>query len=259
MKVSVITVFYNSIDTLQYTLNSIKKQNYPNIEKVWIDGGSKDGTLEFLNLHKDKNTILISEKDKGIFDAMNKGIKKSTGDIIGFLHSDDFYIKNYIIKKIVSIFLSDKKINTIYGDLIYVSKSNLKKKIRTWKSDSKISNAVRTHEFYREKLNQGWMPPHPTVFLRRDFLNSIGYFNIEYKISSDYDYLIRCFSSKNLFAKYIPVKYIKMRTGGNSNKSFINLLKKYREDYLIAKSNKLFGLYTVIMKNLSKVSQFFVK
>jgi len=94
MKVSVITVFYNSIDTLQHTLNSIKQQNYPNIEKVWIDGGSKDGTLEFLNLHKDKNTILISEKDKGIFDAMNKGIKKSTGDLIGFLHSDDFYIKN---------------------------------------------------------------------------------------------------------------------------------------------------------------------
>jgi glycosyltransferase len=209
-------------------------------------------------LHKDKNTILISEKDRGIFDAMNKGIKKSTGDIVGFLHSDDFYTKNYIIKKIVSTFSLEKKINTIYGDLIYVSKNDKKKKIRTWKSDYNGNNIVRTNGFYKKKLNQGWMPPHPTVFLKRDFISRIGNFNIKYKISSDYDYLIRCFSSKYLFAKYIPVEYVKMRIGGNSNKSLINLLKKYREDYLIARSNKLYGLYTVIMKNLSKLNQFFI-
>ena len=259
MKISIITVFFNSISTLKKTLNSINKQNYDNIEKIWIDGGSKDGTVKFLNSKKDKNTIFISEKDKGIFDAMNKGIQRAKGEIVGFLHSDDFYSRSDIINKIASTFISNNKINLIYGDLLYVKKKNIKKTIRFWRAENNTNDNIKNARFYIQKLENGWMPPHPTVFIRKNFLNKIGYFNIKYKISSDYDFIVRCFTSKYLFAKYLPYKYIHMRTGGNSNKSIINLLKKLREDYIIAKSYNLPGMYTVLMKNLSKLNQFFVK
>jgi glycosyltransferase len=258
MKISIITVFFNSISTLKQTLNSINKQNYDNIEKIWIDGGSNDGTVEFLNSKKDKRTILVSENDRGIFDAMNKGIQKSTGEIIGFLHSDDFYSRNDIIKKIASTFIANKKINLVYGDLLYVKKKNIKKVLRFWKAENNYNDTIKNKRFYSQKLNNGWMPPHPTVFVRKNFLDKIGFFNIKYKVSSDYDFMIRCFKSSYLFAKYLPCKYVHMRSGGNSNKSLINLFIKYKEDYIIAKSHNLSGVYTVLMKNLTKINQFFV-
>lgn len=245
MKISIITCTLNSEVTIKKSIRSIQKQNYKNIEHLIIDGGSTDKTLQIIKKTKKKNLNLYSLKDNGIYDALNKGIKYSTGNIVGILHSDDFYKNNNILRIIVDTF-KHTKADLVYGDLLYVKKDYPFAAIRYW----------RAGKFYKEKLLNGWMPPHPTVFIKKKLFNKIGFYKTIYKISADYDFLIRIFNYKNINQVYIPKVFINMRMGGMSNRSFKNLIIKSFEDYQIIKKNKIGGLLTLFNKNFSKIKQF---
>jgi len=246
MKISIITCALNSEITIKKSIRSIQMQSYKNIEHLIIDGGSTDKTLEIIKKIKKKNLNLYSSKDNGFYDALNKGIKFTTGNIVGVLHSDDFYRSNNVIEIVVDIFKKTKA-DIVYGDLIYVKKKHPFKPIRYWKAG----------QYSKEKLLKGWMPPHPAVFIKKNFFNKIGFYKTNYKISADYDFLIRIFNCKNVNQVYVPKVLINMRIGGMSNKSFKNLIIKSFEDYQIIKKNKIGGLFTLINKNFSKLGQFF--
>jgi len=247
MKVSIITATYNSAENIATALNSIASQTYLNIEWVVIDGGSNDNTLEIIKQNYSRDLKIISEKDHGIYDALNKGIKLASGDIIGFVHSDDFLASPEIISEIVQTF-RDRTVDGVYGDLEYVSKTDITKRIRFWKSE----------QFFSKLLRKGWMPAHPTLFLRSKVYQKHGHFNLKYRIAADYDFILRVFSDSSLSFKYMPEVLMKMRVGGASNRSLKNIKQKSMEDLRALKTNKITNPYSVLLqKNLSKISQFF--
>tara|TARA_B100000886_G_C20342974_1_gene457432 strand:+ start:299 stop:982 length:684 start_codon:yes stop_codon:yes gene_type:complete len=225
---------------------SFQNQNFQNKEHIIIDGGSTDGTVNIIKKNKKKNIKLISSSDKGIYDALNKGLKISNGKIIGILHSDDFYENKFVLKNVFNAFKSSDA-DLVYGDLLYISKNFPYRKIRYW----------RAGEFFKNNLNNGWMPPHPAVFIKSTVLKKIGGYNLNYKISSDYDFLLRALSNKNIKKYYLPKTLVKMRIGGKSNNSLRNLMNKSLEDYQIIKKNNLGGIFTLFKKNYSKIRQFF--
>ena len=243
MKVSIITSVFNNKNTVSEAIESVLNQTYKDIEYIVIDGGSTDGTIDIINSYKGKITKFISEPDNGIYDGLNKGILKATGDIIGFLHSDDVYMDNTVIEKVVNKFYGGY--DGVYGDLIYVSKND-GKIIRYWKSG----------DFNINKLKKGWMPPHPTLFLKREIYNKYGLFDTSFKIAADYDFMLRILKH-NIKIAYIPEVLYKMRVGGESNKSIKNILLKSKEDYRALKKNEIGGINTLIYKNISKLPQFF--
>lgn len=245
-KISVITATFNSEKTIASTLKSVNDQDYLNLEHIIVDGGSTDATLEVIHKFSKGITKIISEKDQGIYDALNKGIKMASGDIIGFLHSDDFYKDEKVLSKI-SKELSNERIDAAYGDLDYVSQTNIKKIIRSWKSGS----------FNKNKMKNGWMPPHPTFYMKAQHYISLGGFNLEYNISADYDAMLRYLWRNDLNISYIPEVLIKMRMGGKSNSSIKNVIQKTKEDKKIMVQNGISPLRGIILKNLSKVQQFF--
>jgi glycosyltransferase involved in cell wall biosynthesis len=248
MLISIITVVYNNRNHIEDCVRSVLKQTYNSIEYIVIDGGSTDGTLQILEKYKSNIAILRSEPDKGMYDALNKGIALAKGDIVGLLHSDDFFHNENVISNIADKF-AEKHIHGTYGDLLYVDKDDSQKVIRYWKSKS----------FHKGLLAKGWMPPHPTLFLKRDIYEQTGLFNMQYKIAADYDFMVRVLMKSNYTFEYIPEIITCMRVGGVSNKGFRNIYNKSREDYLIMKRNKIGGLLTLIMKNISKLSQFLKK
>ena len=245
MKISIITCVLNNSNLIEKSLKSFQNQIYKNKEHIIIDGGSTDGTLEIIKRSKRKNLKLFTSSDKGIYDALNKGINLSSGDIIGILHSDDFYKDNKVLTNIIKKFKKNNA-DLVYGDLVYVSKKYPFKTLRYWKAG----------EFLKENIYNGWMPPHPTVFLKKNIFNKIGKYKTAYKISSDYDFLIRVLIKKNIKKFYIPKILVNMRVGGMSNNSIKNLIKKSVEDFKIIKRNKIGGIFTLISKNYSKISQF---
>ncbi|EPK6164907.1 glycosyltransferase family 2 protein [Providencia stuartii] len=248
MKVSIITATYNSSKTIIDTIKSLEQQTYSNIEYIIIDGASKDNTLNIIKKHSKKVSLIISEPDLGIYDALNKGIKLSTGDIIGFLHSDDIFAYPNAIEDLVFT-LESNDTQAVYADLEYVSKDNISNVIRKWKSgDYKQSN-----------LKKGWMPPHPTFYMKRDLYINYGGFDLNFKISADYDSLLRYLWLNNISISYLPKVVTKMRIGGASNRSFYNILKKTQEDIMALKKNNIPWPYPLIMKNLSKLPQFMKK
>lgn len=248
MKVSLITATFNSSKNLKSCLQSVIKQSHEEIEHIIIDGVSNDNTLQIIkNFQKINPKIkFISENDNGIYDALNKGIKMASGDIIGFIHSDDFLKSEDIISGIVSL-ISNEKFDGIYGDLQYVYKNNPKKVVRNWKSS----------EFSRKLLKKGWMPPHPTFFLRKEVYKKHGLFNLKYSISADYDFMLRVLKDSNLKFKYYPRVITVMRLGGVSNSGMKNIIRKTLEDFRIIKNNEIGNILTLIFKIISKIKQFF--
>ena len=242
--ITIITVVYNNVNHIKGAIQSVLLQNYPNIEYVVIDGNSNDGTLEVLEEFRNQISVLLVEPDTGIYDALNKGISLSNGEVVGFLHSDDFFANNDVIADIAKVFKNDKT-EVVYGDLDYV-KNNNESIVRRWKAGN----------FSQRKLNYGWMPPHPTFYARRELYKNFGGFNLAYKIAADYDCMLR-FLQKDIVVSYIPKVLIKMRVGGASNKSFRNIIQKSQEDYRVMKNNKIGGFVPLIWKNLSKLQQFF--
>ncbi len=213
-----------------------------------VDGASTDGTINLINLHIDRVDAFITEPDKGIYDALNKGIQLATGDVVGFLHSDDIYASNTVLAKVAKAF-EDPEICAVYGDLDYVSKHHKEGFIRRWKGGP----------FHAHDLGWGWMPAHPTLYVRKEWYLRIGGFDINYQISADYHSILKLFMCENFKASYVPEVFIKMRLGGASNKSIFAILKKTKEDWYALRSCKFTFLEAVralLSKNLRKINQF---
>lgn len=249
MKVSIITVSFNSASTIEDTIRSVSAQTHPDIEYIIVDGNSADDTLSIIKKYKDKITTLVSEKDKGIYYALNKGIDLATGHVIGTLHSDDVYASSEIISNVVKCF-KEKKVDTVYGDLQYVNRDDLNKVKRYWQAEQ-----------YTDGLFlKGWMPPHPTFFVKKECYEKYGKFNTLLKSSADYELMLRFLHKYKVSTAYIPEVIVKMRSGGQSNLSISNRIKANKEDRLAWKLNGLTpGLFTTIAKPLSKLGQFLIR
>lgn len=248
MKVTVITATYNSSCTIVDTLKSLEQQSYADIEYIIVDGGSTDNTLDVVRRYCSRVSKIISGPDKGIYDALNKGIKAASGDIVGFLHSDDLFAYTDAVKDLVSN-IQENSSQAVYSDLAYVSKEDTTKTVRLWKSG----------EYNRNKLRNGWMPPHPTFYMKRELYQSLGLFNLGFKIAADYDSLLRYLWSNNISISYLPKVLIKMRVGGASNRSLANIYQKTCEDIQAMKNNNIFWPKALLIKNLSKIPQFIRK
>jgi glycosyltransferase involved in cell wall biosynthesis len=206
MKISLITVSYNSGSTIKDTIESILSQDHPNIEYIIVDGNSKDNTLGVIKSFGNRISKFISEPDKGIYDAMNKGIKMATGEVIGMLNSDDFYSNKKIISQVATAF-EDQRVDAVFGDLIFVDPNNLSKVVRTYSSK----------KWNPKKFARGFMPAHPTFFVRRRYYEQIGLFKTDYKIAADYELLIRFLYVHKLNYRYLPLNMVTMRKGGVSS------------------------------------------
>lgn len=248
MKISIITATYNSNKTIIDTLKSLEQQTYSNIEYIIIDGASSDNTLDIIKQYSTKVSKIISEPDKGIYDALNKGISAATGDFIGFLHSDDIFAYPSAIEDLVKTLIIEQS-EAIYADLEYVSKENTTNVVRRW-----ISGGYK-----RSNFKKGWMPPHPTFYMKKELYEQYGSFDLNFKISADYDSLLRYLWLNNISVSYLPKVITKMRVGGESNRSILNILKKTKEDAFALKKNNIFWVYALFMKNISKLPQFIKK
>jgi glycosyltransferase len=249
MRISIVTTVLNGRDTLEQAIRSISSQIYKNIEHIIIDGGSTDGTLEVISRHKERIAKFISEPDNGIYDALNKGIRLASGDVIGLLHGDDFYAHDRVLESVVNAF-ERQNVDSCYGDLLYVNKNDTDKVIRYWKAS----------EYHPGKFKSGWMPPHPTFFVKREIYEKYGSFKTDFRIAADYELMLRFLEKHRISTYYIPEVLIKMRVGGASNKSLKNMWIKNSEDYKPWKVNNLDGgFYTIFLKNVFKIPQFFVR
>jgi glycosyltransferase len=246
MKISIITATYNSAQNINLALASISFQIYTDLELIVVDGASSDNTIELIKNIFPWELKIISEKDKGIYDALNKGIAAANGDVIGFVHSDDFLASGDVLSQIANIF-QEQNVDGIYGDLQYVNKEDTSKVIRYWKSEA----------FKPELLNKGWMPAHPTLFLKKEVYEKHGLFNLNYNIAADYDLMLRIFSDPTLKFKYLPEVITKMRVGGASNRSLKNIKLKSQEDLRALRANGIKNpLKVLAYKNFSKLGQF---
>ena len=248
MKVSIITSVYNNEKTIEDAIKSVLSQTYSNIEYIVVDGASKDGTVDEKKKYEDKISTFVSERDKGIYDGLNKGVSLATGDVIAFLHSDDIYENENIITEVVEHFKSTKT-DSIYGDLVYVDKEDTSKIFRYWQSG----------EYTFKKLSNGWMPPHPTFFVKKEFYDKYGKFDLDFGIAADYDFMLRMLGKYKISTSYLPKVLYKMRVGGASNRSLKNIIQKSLEDIKALNNNNIGGIHTIILKNLSKIPQFLKK
>lgn len=246
MKVSVITATYNSSQTIVDTVRSLEGQTYSDIEYIIVDGASKDNTLQVIEQNCSRVSKIISEPDRGIYDALNKGIQAATGDIIGFLHSDDLLAYPQAIADLVNTMQASQS-QAVYADLEYVSKDDISKTVRLWTSG----------EYQKQNLLNGWMPPHPTFYMRRECYQALGVFDLSFRISADYDSLLRYLWVNGVTMSYLPKVLIKMRVGGASNRSLSNIYKKSCEDIRALKNSQVFWPKALLIKNLSKIPQFF--
>lgn len=238
MRVSIITVCYNSAATIEDTITSVLSQDYKNIEYIVIDGGSSDATLDIINKYREQISIVISEPDKGIYDAMNKGIKNATGDIVGILNSDDFYETQDVITEVVDNF--DVDTDMVFGDLIFVKPENIKK----------ITRFYSLPHFKAWRLRFGWMPPHPATFIKKSVYDKYGLYKINYKISADYEVFVRFLLVNKVNFKHINKILVRMRDGGVSTSGLKSSLTLNKE---IVKACKENGVYTNILILMSKL------
>jgi glycosyltransferase involved in cell wall biosynthesis len=248
VKISIITATYNSAATVGDTLGCIASQRHPDVEHIVVDGASKDRTPDIVRAYPHVAKF-ISEEDRGIYDAMNKGIRMASGDVIGILNSDDVYADERVLSDVAAVF-ADETVMTVYADLQYVYADDLRKIQRTW-----ISRPFNRRNFY-----YGWMPPHPTFFVRRKVYEKVGTFNPELRSAADYELMLRILLKHGFHAHYIPRVIVKMRAGGISNASLFNRLRANREDRLAWKLNELQPyFFTLYLKPLRKIHQFIIK
>ncbi|MBL0315284.1 MAG: glycosyltransferase [Flavobacteriales bacterium] len=246
MKVSIITIAYNSAATIEDTIRSVASQNYHDIEYIIVDGASKDNTLNIVKSFGTKISKLVSEKDKGIYDAMNKGVMLATGDIIGILNSDDFYADDFVISDVVKEF-QKTSCDGLYADLVYVNRELSDKVVRTWKAG----------DYRHGRFLSGWMPPHPTFFVKKHCYEKYGTYTLELRSAADYELMLRFIHKHQIPLTYLPRVITKMRTGGQSNVSIMNRIKANMEDRKAWKMNGLHpNFMTLTRKPVSKILQF---
>jgi len=245
MKISIITATYNSAETIRDTLTCIQQQDHTDIEHIIIDGGSVDGTLSIVKEFPHVARV-VSEKDRGIYDAMNKGIGYATGEVIGILNSDDIYASRDVLSGIALVF--DKpEVQASYADLQFVLRDDLDKVVRTW-----TAGGYRKSSFY-----YGWMPPHPTFFVRKEVYDKVGLFNMELGSAADYELMLRILLKHNVPAVYIRKTIVKMRVGGVSTSTLTNRIKANKKDRLAWKVNGLDPyFFTLYLKPVRKLGQF---
>ena len=248
MKISIITASFNSEKTIKDTIESILNQSYKDVEYIVIDGNSSDNTLDTINGYSDKIDIkVISEPDKGLYDAMNKGIKIATGEVIGILNSDDFYKNNTVLEKIASCFEKNPQIDACYADLEFVDSIETSKVVRVWKAGN----------FEEKKLNNGWIIPHPTFFVKKSIYEKYGVFNTSFKIAADYELLLRLLKLHKINLFYLPEIIISMRIGGVSGRNLKQRRKGWRE---LKKSWEINNLklpkFFILRRILFKIGQY---
>ncbi len=250
MKVSVITVVFNAVDTIEDTIKSVIDQDHEDIEHIIIDGGSTDGTMDVVDHYRDKLAVIVSEPDNGIYDAMNKGIDFAAGAVVGILNSDDWYENNSVISRVVAAFENDIVLDAVYGDIVFVTKDKPHVPVRYWESQP-----------YREGLfEKGWMPAHPSFFVKRDCYSRFGKFDLDLKIQSDFDLTMRFMLVNKIKTQYLPGVMVIMRMGGVTNNRISNVIKGNLEAYSACKKNGL-SVTPLFMfrKVLSRIPQFFHK
>ena len=249
MKVSLITVTFNSGMTLRDTIQSVLSQSFPDIEYILVDGLSQDRTIKIVKEYEPlfQNRLKwVSEKDSGLYDAMNKGIRMATGDIIGIINSDDFYFRNDVITKIVEAF-NDNNVQAIYGDVRFVNPNNLDRTVRYYSSKRFVPSLFRF----------GFMPAHPTFFTYRKYFDQLGYYKTNYKIAADYELLLRFLYVHRLKSKYLPLDFMKMRTGGASTASIRSNILLNKEIVRACKENGIWTCYPLLLlKYLVKIFEF---
>lgn len=249
MKISIVTPAFNSAKTIRHTIESVARQTYSNVEYIIVDGGSKDSTAKIVAQYADVVDVFISEPDLGVYDAMNKGIRAASGDIVAILNSDDFYTHPKVLEQIISLFRQTGA-DSVYGDLQYVDQARPNHVIRHWESG----------KFERKNFLLGWMPPHPAFFVKRAVYQRYGLFNLSLKNSADYELMLRLLYKHQISTAYLSNVLVRMRLGGLSNVSWSNRWKANREDYTAWKINGLRPyFYTTILKPLRKLKQFFYR
>ncbi|MDB5207490.1 MAG: glycosyltransferase [Flavisolibacter sp.] len=246
MKVSLITVTYNSARFLQNAIQSVYHQNYSNIEYIIVDGGSTDDTLSIIEQNSACITKWVSEKDNGMYDAINKGMKMATGDVIGILNSDDMLASKDVISKIALCF-KEQQVDSIFGDLLYVDAEETNRIHRSWKG----------MPYKRALINTGWMPAHPTFYVRKEVVEQLGGYETHYFSASDFELMTRYLYKYRISSYYLSELIVKMRKGGMSNGSFKKRIRANRRDYLALKENQVpFAFLVSLLKPLRKLPQY---
>jgi glycosyltransferase involved in cell wall biosynthesis len=245
IRVSLITVTYNAESTIERCIRSVIAQNYQNIEYIVIDGASTDSTLQIINRYAQNIQIIISEPDKGMYDALNKGIKLATGDITGILNADDYFASDDILADVATAFMHTNT-DILYGNLDFVDVNETI--IRKW----------RTKAYKRGDFDWGWMPAHPTFYCRKSLFNKLGFYSLEHGTAADYELMLRFMHKTNVNAYFLDKIMVKMQSGGMSNKNPVNRINAWRFDLKAMHSNGIrFSLITLIMKPLRKLGQCF--
>ena len=217
-KISLITASYNRAHTIQDTIRSVNVQTYGDIEHIFVDGVSKDNSVEIIRDQAVRSPVILSERDEGFYDAYNKGLSLATGEIIGFLNSDDFYVHEHVIARVMQAF-EDPTLDAVHADLVYVQQDNPAKIVRHW----------RSRNFTPDSYRRGLIPAHPTVFLRRHVYDRAGVFDLDYKLAADYEFLLRAFFTHGIKARYIPEIWVRMRTGGATGGAFSDIKRQNDE------------------------------
>ncbi|RYD79949.1 MAG: glycosyltransferase [Sphingobacteriales bacterium] len=248
MKISIITVVFNNEATISTAIDSVLSQTYKDIEYIIIDGKSTDGTLQIINKYSSSITKIISEPDKGIYDAMNKGVALATGEVVGILNSDDVYADENVLSNVMKEFL-EHPADMVYGDLVYVKNSDLNQIVRVWKSES----------YYDRFFEDGHVPPHPSLFIKKSVYNKVGLFNQTMRLAADYEFMLRLFKLHNFKSRYINRLLVKMRLGGATNGSLKNIVNGNKEIIKAWKINKLDVPFLLMPKRVLKRLTQFIK
>lgn len=238
MKISLVTVTYNSQNTIRDTIESVLRQDYDNIEYIIIDGDSTDGTMGIVAEYSGRIAHVVSEKDSGIYEAMNKGIKLASGDYVGILNSDDFFSSDDVVSKMVA-FLEENRCDAVYGDVHYVACENVAKMTRYYSS----------RQFRRWMMRFGFMPAHPSFYVKSELFKKLGYYSTDYKIAADFELLLRYIYVNSIDARYLPLDFVTMRTGGVSNQSLNSHKTIFSEHRKALKEN---GVYSNVFFLMSR-------
>lgn len=248
LHISVITAVLNRAQTLEASLRSVHAQSWPHVEHIVVDGGSTDGSLAIIERERAGIAQVLPGPDGGLYDALNKGIRAARGDVVGFMHADDTYATPEALARVATAF-EDPAVDAVYGDLEYLSKDGSQRVVRYWRAGS----------YRREQLAQGWMPPHPTFYVRRECYARLGGFDTRFRISADYENMLRLLWRGGLRATYIPEVLVRMTLGGMSNGTLLQMLRKSREDYAAMRQNGIGSLQALLLKNVTKLPQFVVR
>jgi glycosyltransferase len=248
MKVTVITVCFDSAATIAETLASVAAQSHTDIEHIVIDGASKDTTLQRVREHGAHVARVLSEPDCGIYDAMNKGLALARGELVGFLNADDVFAGPQCVARLAAAAATEGT-DAVFGDLVYVRAENTQSIVRRWSSGP----------YGVSRLRYGWMPPHPTFYVRRALLDQVGGFDTTLRIAADYDFMLRCLLRPGMRAGYVPQPIVRMRMGGISNRSLASMRAKSYEDLVVMRRHGVGGVFTLLSKNLRKLPQFITR